>query len=145
MRADEGKLRQIFTNLIGNAVKFTERGGVTVRFEALPGAGRTLRLRGEVADTGPGIAAAELPRLFREFEQTESGVRTGGGTRAGPGHQPAVCPLMGGDIRVESEPGRGTLFSFEAPVERGEATALRPGPTRGGCCVCSHRTKGCAS
>ncbi|WP_162145224.1 PAS domain S-box protein [Chthoniobacter flavus] len=125
VKADEGKLRQIFTNLIGNAAKFTEQGGIAVRVKATPIGGQSLRLHAEVEDTGPGIADEDMPRLFREFEQTESGLRTGGGTGLGLAISRRFARLMGGDIGVESIRGRGTTFSVEVQVEEGEAAAVR--------------------
>ncbi|HSI13183.1 MAG TPA: PAS domain S-box protein [Chthoniobacter sp.] len=125
VKADEGKLRQIFINLLGNAVKFTENGGITVRVDATQAAGQALRLRAEVEDTGPGIAEAEMPRLFREFEQTESGLRAGGGTGLGLAISRKFARLMDGDITVESTKGSGTTFRFEVQAEVAEATAIR--------------------
>lgn len=125
VKADESKLRQIFINLLSNAVKFTEQGGIAVRVKATPTAGPALRLRAEVEDTGAGISEEELPRLFREFEQTESGLRAGGGTGLGLAISRKFARLMGGDISVQSVRGRGTTFCFEVLVEPGEATAGR--------------------
>ena len=88
IKSDESKLRQIFTNLIGNAVKFTENGGIAVRVDVVREAGRSLRLLGEIEDSGAGIAADDLPRLFRQFEQTETGLRAGGGHGFGAVTQP---------------------------------------------------------
>jgi len=84
-----------------------------------------LRLRGEVEDTGPGIAADELPRLFRQFEQTETGQRAGAGTGLGLTISREFTRLMDGDMEVASELGRGTTFSFEVTVEEGEAIAAK--------------------
>ena len=125
IKADESKLRQIFINLIGNAVKFTEQGGIFVRVGSQHGSGKSLRLRGEVEDTGPGIAADELPRLFRQFEQTETGQRAGAGTGLGLTISREFTRLMDGDMEVASELGRGTTFSFEVTVEEGEAIAAK--------------------
>jgi signal transduction histidine kinase/CheY-like chemotaxis protein len=125
IKADEGKLRQIFINLIGNAVKFTERGSIFVRVEGQRGSGKSLRLRGEVEDTGPGIAADELPKLFRQFEQTETGQRAGAGTGLGLTISREFTRLMDGDMQVASELGHGTTFSFELTVEEGEAIAAK--------------------
>lgn len=124
VKTDESKLRQIFLNLISNAVKFTDQGGVAVRVEATPTGGQTLQLRAEVEDTGQGIAEEEMPRVFREFEQTESGLRAGGGTGLGLAISRRFARLMGGDITLESVRGRGTTFRLEVQVETGEASAV---------------------
>jgi CheY-like chemotaxis protein len=124
VKSDEGKLRQILTNLIGNAVKFTERGAVVVRFDALSPSEGAIRLRCEVEDSGPGIAAEDLPKLFREFEQTQTGLHAGGGTGLGLAISRQFVRLLGGELTVESQVGQGTTFGFEIPVEIAEATAV---------------------
>ena len=125
VKSDEGKLRQILTNLIGNAVKFTRKGSIAVRLQVVTDATRALRLRGEVQDTGPGIAPDDLQRLFGEFVQTESGLRAGGGTGLGLAISRQFARFLGGDMTVESAVGEGTTFRFEIPVEIGEPTAIR--------------------
>ncbi|MBV9491139.1 MAG: transporter substrate-binding domain-containing protein [Verrucomicrobia bacterium] len=125
VRADESKLRQILINLVGNAVKFTERGAVTVRLSAATGPGPSVKLCGEVEDTGPGIAEEELSKLFRQFEQTATGARSGGGTGLGLAISREFARLMGGDIRVTSKPGRGTTFRFEVLAEEGDAGQVK--------------------
>jgi PAS domain S-box-containing protein len=125
VKSDEGKLRQILTNLIGNAVKFTRKGSIAVRLQAVADETQPLRLRGEVEDTGPGIAPDDLQRLFREFEQTESGLRAGGGTGLGLAISRQFTRLLGGDLTVESTVDEGTTFHFEIPVEIGQPTAVR--------------------
>lgn len=128
VHADEGKLRQIFINLIGNAVKFTERGSVVARLAAVDGPEESLRLYGEVEDTGPGISTEELPKLFKQFEQTTAGAQSGEGTGLGLAISREFVRLMGGDIQVTSEPGQGTAFRFELIVEKGDAATpgLKP-------------------
>ena len=79
--SDEGKLREVLINLLGNAIKFTKRGGIILRVRALHEATKGLRLLAEVEDTGPGIAAEDMGRLFHHFEQTQVGPR--GGKRHG--------------------------------------------------------------
>jgi PAS domain S-box-containing protein len=128
VRADERKLRQIFTNLIGNAVKFTEWGGILVRVHTSGSDAGKVRLFAEVEDTGPGIAPDDLSRLFLEFEQTESGIRTGGGTGLGLAISREFVRLMGGEMKVESEIGRGTRFSFDVLIEAGEAHGVETRP-----------------
>lgn len=110
---DGVRLRQIVHNLIGNAVKFTPTGTIEVRLatEALPG--DRVAVTVQVFDTGIGIAAEHLDRVFDEFHQVDSPqVRLHGGTGLGLSISRRLARLMGGDITVASEPGRGTVFSF---------------------------------
>ena len=125
---DEARLRQIFINLVGNAVKFTEHGRVLLWAELTPTPDGNWILHGAVQDTGPGIAAAELPRLFRQFEQTGVGRQVGGGTGLGLAISRELARLMGGDISVESTRGRGSTFRVDVPLERAPETgsALTP-------------------
>lgn len=117
---DEGKLRQVLVNLLGNAFKFTAKGGVVLRASALPaGAGR-FRLCAEVEDTGPGIAEDELETLFSPFEQARAG-KASGGTGLGLSISREYARLMGGDISVSSRPGEGSVFRFEAVLEETSA------------------------
>jgi PAS domain S-box-containing protein len=109
---DESKLRQVFINLLGNAVKFTRDGGIAVRVRARPLANETLRLVAEVEDTGPGIAEDELGRLFQPFQQASGGIRAGG-TGLGLALCREFTRMMGGDITVSSRAGSGSIFSFE--------------------------------
>ncbi|MDO8803955.1 MAG: histidine kinase dimerization/phospho-acceptor domain-containing protein, partial [Elusimicrobiota bacterium] len=81
--ADEGKLRQILLNLLSNALKFTEKGGVILRVNSQPGEGLGFKLTAEIEDTGPGIAPGELARLFNPFEQAQAGRAGGTGTGLG--------------------------------------------------------------
>jgi len=108
---DQGKLRQILLNLAGNAVKFTASGSVTLRVAWSEG-----RARFDVEDTGPGIAASDLPRLFEPFSQTDSGQRTKEGTGLGLALSRDLARLMDGDITVVSEPGRGSSFTLEVAL-----------------------------
>ncbi len=113
--ADAGKLRQIIANLLGNAVKFTSSGRVTVRVRTrTTDDGR--RLVVEVADTGPGIDPSERSRLFQKFEQTATGRASNQGTGLGLAISRELVALMHGEIGVESEPGVGTVFRFEVPL-----------------------------
>jgi signal transduction histidine kinase/CheY-like chemotaxis protein len=132
IEADEAKLRQILLNLIGNSVKFTVRGSVTARVtvqEFNPGG---VRLQAEVIDTGPGIAPADLPRLFQQFEQTDLGRHVGGGTGLGLAISREFVRLMGGDIAVTSEVGKGTTFRFDVRVGLAHTAAqeVRPDERR---------------
>jgi signal transduction histidine kinase/DNA-binding NarL/FixJ family response regulator len=126
VHGDEAKFRQVFINLIGNAVKFTERGGVLARVMVSEMSIDNVRLRAEIIDTGPGIAPEELPRLFQQFEQTTSGQRTGGGTGLGLAISREFIRLMGGEIQVASELGRGTTFRFDFRLGIKDAGAVRP-------------------
>lgn len=115
--ADEGKLRQILLNLLGNALKFTEKGAVALRLAAQPGAEREFQLTAEVEDTGPGISPQELAMLFRPFEQAQAGRAAGGGTGLGLAISREYVRLMGGDVTVKSRPGQGSVFSFNIALK----------------------------
>jgi PAS domain S-box-containing protein len=108
---DGRHLRQILLNLLGNAVKFTEAGRVTL---AIARTAESLRF--EVADTGIGIEAESLEAIFEAFGQTKSGAAAGG-TGLGLTISQRLVRLMGGQLHVESAPGRGSRFSFELPIE----------------------------
>jgi PAS domain S-box-containing protein len=121
-KADEGKLRQVFVNLIGNALKFTDVGGIAVRVRAEPveegdssEKGR-IRLIAEVEDTGHGIDSADIDRIFDVFHQAERGLKAGG-----TGLGLAICrrfvEMMGGKIAVRSEEGKGSCFRFDVLME----------------------------
>jgi signal transduction histidine kinase/CheY-like chemotaxis protein len=119
IRGDGDRLRQILLNLLGNAVKFTERGRIVARallHEALPS---EIVARFEVKDTGTGIAPEGLLQLFEPFTQADTGVRRKfGGTGLGLSISKRLVELMGGEIGVQSEPGTGSSFWFTARFER---------------------------
>ena len=120
---DPTRLRQLLFNLVGNAVKFTERGTITVAVQALPGApdGRAT-LRFEVRDSGVGIPEDVLPTLFRPFQQADSSTtRRFGGTGLGLAICRRLVEAMGGTISVESRPGRGSRFWFDLVLRRSAA------------------------
>ncbi|MDX2010698.1 MAG: ATP-binding protein [Myxococcaceae bacterium] len=124
VRGDGLRLRQVLSNLVSNAVKFTERGEVRV-VVGLASA-EPLRVRVSVADTGIGISAGAVERLFSPFEQAErSTTRRFGGTGLGLALSRNLVRLMGGDITVESVEGVGSRFWFDVPLEVGMA-ALAP-------------------
>jgi two-component system sensor histidine kinase/response regulator len=128
---DEGKLRQIFVNLIGNALKFTEQGGIAIRSKAVPTDKERFLLTVEVQDTGPGISEEEIGMLFRHFEQTSSGINKGSGTGLGLALSRELAILMGGDITVSSEVGKGSLFTFQVSMQRGSVHSVERNSTKG--------------
>ncbi|NEP79597.1 MAG: response regulator [Okeania sp. SIO3B3] len=115
--ADEGKLRQVLINLIGNGVKFTKIGKVILRakVEEVP-ENNQYQLQLEVEDTGPGIATEELNKLFVPFEQTTTGHQIKQGTGLGLAITEKFVKLMGGDITIKSTVGVGTCFQLSIPI-----------------------------
>ena len=117
VRGDPVRMRQVLSNLIGNAVKFTERGAVTVNVRRLGETAAQHLLRFEVRDTGIGIDPEAQSRLFNSFSQADaSTTRLYGGTGLGLAICKRIIDLMGGRIGVHSEPGRGATFWFEVPL-----------------------------
>jgi PAS domain S-box-containing protein len=112
IRADEGRLRQVINNLMGNAVKFTESGGVCVEASLADG-----RLRVEVRDTGVGVAPSKRQAIFHEFVQADSShARRFGGTGLGLAISKRLVESMGGTIGVEARAGGGSCFWFVLPL-----------------------------
>ncbi len=121
--SDPGRLRQILVNLVGNAIKFTERGSVAIEVASRSDdAARWLTLT--VRDTGIGIAPESLDRLFQSFEQADnSTTRRFGGTGLGLAISRRLARLMGGELEVESTPGVGSAFTLVLPLRELEAAA----------------------
>ena len=114
---------QVITNLVGNAVKFTDAGHVTLRVSGKAEGGVT-RLCVEVEDTGAGIPDNALDRIFEKFEQSSTGyARAYDGTGLGLSISRGIARLMGGDIKVESKLGVGSIFTFETPLSQAESAA----------------------
>lgn len=127
VQTDEGKLRQVLINLVGNAIKFTERGGIMLRVELKGQAitpNSTFWLHFSITDTGPGIAPTEIKTIFEPFGQTELGRYTEQGAGLGLTISRKFVQLMGGEITVASEIGQGSTFSFSIQVDRIEPNTL---------------------
>lgn len=125
---DDVKLRQVLINLVSNAVKFTESGGVNLLVESAPIAESKpegwMRLRFTVRDSGVGVPKDEMDKLFEVFGQTQSGRRSAQGAGLGLPLSRKMVHLMGGDMAVESAPGVGTTITFEIDAQEG-ATPLQ--------------------
>jgi two-component system, OmpR family, sensor histidine kinase TorS len=130
LRGDAGKLRQVLFNLVGNGLKFTEQGEVTVRVLALAGDGGPAHLRFEVSDTGIGVPASQRDLVFDAFYQMDSSIsRRFGGTGLGLAICRKLVEAMGGEIGVKSAVGKGSVFWFTLSLEPGDARALNePAP-----------------
>jgi signal transduction histidine kinase len=111
-RGDERRLTQVLLNLVGNAIKFTDEGEVTIKGSSTNGAFSV-----SVRDTGPGISKADQAKLFEEFQQADNSItRKKGGTGLGLAISKRIIELHGGRIWLESAPGEGSTFSFSLPV-----------------------------
>jgi PAS domain S-box-containing protein len=122
VQGDGGRILQVLINLLGNAVKFTERGTIAITAAATTAAAGH-RIRIDVADTGPGIAGDDLARIFGAFEQSSVGIRAGG-AGLGLAISRDLARLMGGDLTATSSPGGGSTFSFAFEVAASAVAAL---------------------
>jgi PAS domain S-box-containing protein len=121
---DSLRLGQVLTNLVGNAIKFTDDGEVTVTVSALEESAGSVKLRFDVIDTGPGISKEAQGRIFKNFSQADgSTTRKHGGTGLGLAISKQLVEMMGGDMSVESTPDLGSTFWFTAPFEKAQASA----------------------
>ena len=128
LRGDPGRLRQVLTNLIGNALKFTERGEISVSASIVSESASDVMVRLAVADTGIGISKERQAAIFESFTQADgTSTRKYGGTGLGLTICKQIAELMGGSINVESEPGVGSVFSVVVPLAR-QMTAAAPAP-----------------
>ena len=119
--ADQGRIRQVMINLLGNAVKFTNNGMIALHVTLMRKNADRLWLSARISDTGPGITDAEQKQLFEPFTQIGNSRDNMKGTALGLAISRKFARLMGGDITVSSTPGVGSVFLFEIPVERGDA------------------------
>jgi len=112
-RGDERRLTQVLLNLVGNAIKFTDKGEITIKATAADGAYKLA-----VRDTGPGISEADQQKLFQEFQQADSSItKAKGGTGLGLAISKRIIEMHGGRIWVESRPGQGSTFSLTLPIK----------------------------
>ncbi len=129
LRGDPGRIRQILNNLVGNALKFTPAGKVSLRASRRPDRGDRIVLHVEVQDTGIGIAGENLDKIFSPFEQADpSTTRKYGGTGLGLAISKQLVELMGGCITVVSQENRGTTFSLDIALEQASRPGMEAGP-----------------
>ncbi|MEG4918001.1 PAS domain S-box protein [Microcoleus sp. B7-D4] len=126
VQSDEKKLYQVLVNLLGNAIKFTNHGSVTLRVRATQRDKTSCHLCFEVEDTGVGISPTEIDKLFKVFVQTQAGNNLSQGTGLGLAISQKLVKLMGGQIQVKSTLNRGSTFSFEIGVQLPQSASLPP-------------------
>ncbi len=140
---DENRLRQIILNILGNAIKFTDKGGVRIHVRTLGLEQGRAHIRFDLIDTGVGIAPESMPRLFQDFSQADSSTsRKYGGTGLGLVISRKLIRMMGGDIAVESKPGRGTRFWFDVRLDCDSDILLCKTQPQQDCAV--HLANGCS-
>ena len=122
--SDAAKLRQILLNLLSNAIKYTRAGEIVVSAHSQPLAEGRIGLEVAVRDTGIGIAAADLERIFSAFYQTDAGIRQGEGTGLGLAISREYARLLGGELGAESTPGQGSVFRLRVSVDLADAPVL---------------------
>jgi PAS domain S-box-containing protein len=125
LRGDPERIRQVLFNLVGNSIKFTEAGGISIRVSQTSQADDICEVRFEVADTGIGLAEEQQERVFDRFSQADgSTTRKFGGTGLGLAISRELAQLMGGSIGVRSKPGEGSVFWFTVQCEPGDASKI---------------------
>jgi HPt (histidine-containing phosphotransfer) domain-containing protein/two-component sensor histidine kinase len=130
LKGDPLRLGQILFNLVGNAIKFTGQGEVTLRVRAAGETAEGVQVRFEVSDTGIGIEPEAQSRLFQSFEQADNSMtRKYGGSGLGLAISKRLVRLMGGEIGVDSKPEQGSTFWFVIPLKKREQAAVAPAPT----------------
>jgi PAS domain S-box-containing protein len=134
--ADPGRIRQVLLNLIGNAIKFTDAGGVLITVALKPGTGDIDLVRFAVSDTGPGLRKEDMQRIFEEFEQADgSSTRAHGGAGLGLAISRRIVEALGGTISVASDLGLGSEFAFDVPAIEASGSSQTRGAVLDG-----HRT-----
>ncbi|MBT8339712.1 MAG: transporter substrate-binding domain-containing protein, partial [Desulfatitalea sp.] len=133
IKADEGKVRQVLINLMGNAVKFTSHGEIRLQVRWTHANGTiplkspaNIRLIFDVIDTGPGVSQAQAEKIFEAFEQTDTGFRIEGGTGLGLTISRRYARMMGGDVTVRRRPKGGSRFCFALPARKAQAAMAEP-------------------
>ncbi len=129
---DEGRLRQVLLNLLGNAIKYTREGGVTLAVRPLEAANGRVKVEFRITDTGIGITPGQQELLFQPYSQAAAGVAAGSGSSGlGLAISRMLVERMGGRIGVESQEGWGSTFWFTLPLEPAPTDAVVTGPARG--------------
>ncbi|MCP4996089.1 MAG: serine/threonine protein kinase, partial [Gammaproteobacteria bacterium] len=133
LKADEKRLRQVLINLLGNALKFTDQGSVTLRVSVMGHSSeKEAALRFEIIDTGVGLTPENLEKIFQPFEQVGDTDRQIEGTGLGLAITRQLVTLMGGELHVKSQAGQGSTFWFEAtfPIVAAEVRSSAAAPLR---------------